>query len=169
MLACGCRTESDTREQGMTPHRTAFSRTHWDNTTLFYPTTTRFIAFVMGGISTSSYQRRQRNTRNRTDLSLRPKATGNNTTSRGVSSYRPHVVPLPFPLWAYAWRLCRCCHLLVSIIRVRYVASGVYVMNSTKNLKTTILFKLNDGNLFPAKFHAVFLIQAAGKCCKRLL
>ena len=34
---------------------------------------------------------------------------------------------------------------------MRYVASGVYVMNSTKNLKTIILFKLNDGNLFPGQ------------------
>ena len=65
------------------------------------------------------------------------------------------------------WR--RCCHLQVSIIRVRYVASGMYVMNSTKNVKTIIGFKLNDGNVFPAQFHAVFLIQARGKCCKSLL
>ena len=34
---------------------------------------------------------------------------------------------------------------------MRYVASGVYVMNSTKNLKIIILFKLNDGNLFPGQ------------------
>ena len=53
-----------------------------------------------------------------------------------------------FPSWAYAWRWCRCCHLLVSIIRVRYLASGMYVMNSTRKLKTIIGFKLNDRNLF---------------------
>ena len=40
---------------------------------------------------------------------------------------------------------------MVSIIRVRYVASGMSVMNSTKNLKTIVGFKLNDGNLFPGQ------------------
>ena len=108
-----------------------------------------------GGGSVGSYQPRHRNTRNRTDLALRPKATGNNTTlvalSRDVSPHRLHVVPLPFPLLGICfWRWCRCCHLLVSTIRVRYVASGMYVMNSTKNLKI-IGFKLNDGNLFPGQ------------------
>ena len=73
-----------------------------------------------------------------------------------------------FPSWAYAWRWCRCC-LLVSIIRVRHVASGMYVMNLTKNQKQIIGFKLNDGNLFPGQIPRRVLIQAAGKCCKRLL
>ena len=37
--------------------------------------------FVRGGISANSYQlRRHRNTRNKIDLALRPKANGNNTT-----------------------------------------------------------------------------------------
>ena len=109
--------------------------------------------FVRGGISASSYQPQHRNTRNRTDLALRPKATGNNTLVARQEMY--HRIALMsflchFPSWAYAWRWCRCCHLLVSTIRVRYVASGMYVMNSTKNLKI-IGFKLNDGNLFPGQ------------------
>ena len=32
---------------------------------------------------------------------------------------------LPFPPWAYAWRWCRCCHLLVAL-PVRYLASGMW-------------------------------------------
>ena len=38
----------------------------------------------------------------------------------------------------------------ISIIRVEYVASGMYAILSTKNLKTVLVlgFKLNDGKLF---------------------
>ena len=108
-----------------------------------------------GGVSASSHQPRHRNTKNRTDLALRPKATGNNTTLVARQDMY-HCIALMsflcrFPAWAYAWRWCRCYHLLVSIIRVRYVASGMYVMNSTKNLKTMLGFKLNDENLFPGQ------------------
>ena len=84
-----------------------------------------------GGISASSYQPRHRNTRNRTDLALRPKATGNDTTLLIVAQEMYDRIALMaflcrFPSWAYAWRWCRCCHLLASIMR-RYVASGMYV------------------------------------------
>ena len=94
--------------------------------------------FVRGGISASSNQPRHQNTRNRTDLALRPKATGNNATlvARQEMCHR---------------RLCCCCHRLVSIILVRYVASGMYVVNSTKSLKTIPGFKVKDGNLFPGQ------------------
>ena len=56
----------------------------------------------------------------------------------------------------------------ISMICVGYVTSGMYVMYSTKNLKTILVigFTLNDGNVSPAIFHAVLFIQAAGKCCK---
>ena len=109
--------------------------------------------FVRGGISANSYQlRRHRNTRNKIDLALRPKANGNNTTlvarprcitvspSCRSSAVSPlglqfKVVPLLPPTG-------------ISIIRVEYVASGMYVMNSPKTLKTipVIGFKLSDGN-----------------------
>ena len=50
-------------------------------------------------ISVGSYQPRDRNTRNWTDLRLRPKATGNWTTlETRQEMYRPHLVPLPCPL-----------------------------------------------------------------------
>ena len=51
----------------------------------------------------------------------------------------------------------------MSIVRIEYVASRMYVMNSTKNIKTIIGFKLNDGNLFAGQFYAVFLTEALGK------
>ena len=60
------------------------------------------------GVSASSYQPRQhRNTRNRTDLALRPKATGNNTTllvTRQEMYHRIALMPFlcRFPSWAYA-------------------------------------------------------------------
>ena len=113
-----------------------------------------------GGIYASSYQPRHRNTRERTDLALRSKSTGNNTTLVARQEMHDRIALMSFlcrfPSWAYVWRWCRCCHLLVSIIRVGYVASGMYVMNSTKDLKTIIGFKLNDGHLLPGQFHAVF-------------
>ena len=91
-------------------------------------------------------------TRNRTDLALRPKITGNNTTLVSRQEMYHHIALISFlclfPSWAYGWRWCHCCHLLVSIIRVRYVASGMYVINSTKKLKTVVGF---DGNLFPGQ------------------
>ena len=68
-----------------------------------------------GGGSVSSYQPRHRNTRNKTDLALRPKATGNNTTLLARQEM-------------YHRRWCRCCHLPVFIIRLRYVASGMHMM-----------------------------------------
>ena len=59
-------------------------------------------AFVREIISAGSYQPRDRNTRNRTNLPLRPEASGKSdytrTMSRDVSPYSPHVVPLPFSL-----------------------------------------------------------------------
>ena len=96
-------------------------------------------AFVREGISASSYQPRHQNTRNKSDLALRPKATDNTTlVARQEMCHRIALMSFlcRFSSWAYAWRWCRCCHLLVSVIRVRYVASGMYVMNSTKILKT---------------------------------
>ena len=112
-------------------------------------------AVFVGGISVSSYQPRHRNTRNRTDLALRPKATGNNTTLVARQDMYHRIALMSFlcrfPAWAYAWKWWCCCHLLVSTIHVRYVASGMYVKNSTKKLKTIIGFKLNDGNLSPGQ------------------
>ena len=109
-------------------------------------------AFVRGGISASSYQPRHRDTRNRTDLALRPEATENNTALVARQEMHHRIALMSFlcrfPSWAYAWRRCRCCHLLASIIRVRWVASGMYVMSSTKKLKTVIGFKLNKRRKF---------------------
>ena len=52
---------------------------------------------------------------------------------------------------------------------MRYVASGMYVMNSTKNLKTIIGFKLNDRNLFPSQIPRRVLNSGLWECCKRLI
>ena len=105
-------------------------------------------AFVREIISVRSYQPRDRNTRNRTDLPLRPKITGNQTTLEDVKRYRPHLVPLPFPLvglWLKVVLL-----LLPTGSSTRKVPSVRHVMNSMKNLRK-IGFKLNDEKLFPGQ------------------
>ena len=113
-------------------------------------------------ISASSCQPRHRNTRKITDVILRPKSTGNNTARVAHQEmYRRIALKsflCRFPSWSYARRWCRCCHLLISIIRIRYVASGMYMTNSTKKLGKIIGFKLNDRNLFPGQIpRRVFL------------
>ena len=114
-------------------------------------------AVFVRGISASLYQPRHRNTRNRTDIALRPKATGSNTTlctSRDVSPYCLNVVPLPFPLLG----LCLKVVPLLSptgIYNTRKVRSVQHAYDEfdekTKNSNYLIWLKLNDGNLFPVR------------------
>ena len=135
----------------------------------------RLCKLVREGISASSYQPRHRNTRNRTDLALRPKATGNNTTlvgsmSRDVSPYRPHVVPLPFPLLG----LCLKVVPLLSptgICNTRKVRCVRRVCDEfDEKPKNSNRVQVKRRKFFPRpNYTRVFLIQAAGKCCKRLL
>ena len=80
------------------------------------------------------------NTSNRTDLPLRPKATKLEIRLRTLEKrqelYRPHLVPLPFPLLSLCLKVVplRCCYLLVAL-RERHLASDMYVMKSMKKLK----------------------------------
>ena len=107
-------------------------------------------ALVRGRISVGSYQPRDRNTRtdtiDKTDLLLRLKATGNQTTlETRHEKYHPHLVPLPcpllFPLYGlHAWRWCRCCDLRTGS-STRKVPSVRHVMNSIKTLKNKVQIK----------------------------
>ena len=49
----------------------------------------------------------------------RPKATGKSTTLSARQEMHHRIALMSFlcrfPSWAYAWRWCRCCHLLVSL------------------------------------------------------
>ena len=61
---------------------------------------------MRGVISACSYQLRDRRTRNRTDLALRPKATGNNTTPEALQEMYHRTALMSFlrrfPSSAYA-------------------------------------------------------------------
>ena len=70
--------------------------------------------------------------------------------------YRPHLVPLPFPLLGL-------CLKGVPLL----LPAGKTVMKSTENLKK-IGLKLNDGNLFPGQIPRRFF-KSDSECCKRLL
>ena len=80
------------------------------------------------------YQPRDRNTRNRTDLPMRPKATGNQTALETCQDmYRPHLVPLPLPLLDLCLKVVPL--LLPTGSSTRKVPSVRHVMNSME--KTT--------------------------------
>ena len=126
-------------------------------------------AFVREIISAGSYQPRDRNTRNRTNLPLRPEASGKSdytrTMSRDVSPYSPHVVPLPFSLLGLCLKVVSL--LLPTGSSTRKVPSVRRVMNSMKNLKK-IGLKLDDGNLSPGQIPRRFS-KLDYESCKRLL
>ena len=69
---------------------------------------------------------RDENSRNRTDLPLRPQTTGLDCTTRSTSRdvYRPHLVPLPFPLLDLRLKVVPLLLPIGSSI-IRYVASGM--------------------------------------------
>ena len=96
-------------------------------------------AFVRERSSVGSYQPRDRNTRNRTDLPLRLRATGNETTlETRQDTYRHGLFPLSFPL------LCLCLKVVPLLLptgsSTRKVPSFRHVINSMKDLNN-IWFK----------------------------
>ena len=87
-------------------------------------------------ISVGSYQPRDRNTRNRTDLLLRPKATENWTTlETRQEMHRPHLVPLSVPLLGLCLKVVTL--LLPNGSYTRELPSVRHVMNSMETLEKT--------------------------------
>ena len=128
-------------------------------------------AFVRGRISVGSYQPRDRNTKtnttDRTDLPLRPKATGNETTtytrntSREVSpssrsfALSPLVSPLGPTRLKVVLVLLPTRYVTVALPRTRKVPSIRHVMNSIKNLK--VQGSSYTAEIYaPANVHAIF-------------